>query len=60
MAFYEKLWYTKFKDINRTKHFYFMFSAKHHVLVYLEDSIAQLLEHREENPKINPVKILSE
>ena len=42
------------------KHFCFMFSAKHHVLVYLEDSIAQLLEHREENPKINPVKILSE
>lgn len=34
--------------------------AKHHVLVYLEDSIAQLLEHREENPKINPIKILSE
>lgn len=34
--------------------------AKHHVLVYMEDSIAQLLEYREENPKINPVKILSE
>jgi len=35
-------------------------AAKHNVLVYMEDSIAQLLEHREENPKINPVKILSE
>ncbi|KAK3101796.1 hypothetical protein FSP39_006432 [Pinctada imbricata] len=34
--------------------------AKHHVLVYLEDSIAQLLEHREENPKINGVKFLGE
>lgn len=34
--------------------------AKHHVLTYMEDSIAQLLEHREENPKINPIKILSE
>ncbi|XP_045175142.2 centriolar satellite-associated tubulin polyglutamylase complex regulator 1-like isoform X2 [Mercenaria mercenaria] len=34
--------------------------AKHHVLTYMEDSIAQLLENREENPKINPVKILSE
>ncbi|KAL4225513.1 hypothetical protein ACF0H5_016201 [Mactra antiquata] len=34
--------------------------AKHHVLVYMEDSIAQLLEHREENPKLNPIKILSE
>ncbi|XP_052234027.1 centriolar satellite-associated tubulin polyglutamylase complex regulator 1-like isoform X3 [Dreissena polymorpha] len=34
--------------------------AKHHVLVYIEDSIAQLLEHREENPKLNPIKMLSE
>lgn len=34
--------------------------AKHHVLVYLEDGIAQLLEQKEENPKINPIKILSE
>ncbi|XP_052800841.1 centriolar satellite-associated tubulin polyglutamylase complex regulator 1-like isoform X2 [Mya arenaria] len=34
--------------------------AKHHVLVYIEDSISQLLENRDENPKINPVKILSE
>ena len=40
--------------------FTYVFSAKHHVLVYMEDSISQLLEHREENPKINPVKILSE
>ena len=30
------------------------------MLVYLEDSIAQLLEHREENPKINGVKFLGE
>ncbi|KAL5006675.1 hypothetical protein ScPMuIL_015481 [Solemya velum] len=34
--------------------------AKHHVLVYLEDGIAQLLEHKEENAKVNPVKFLSE
>ncbi|XP_060593292.1 centriolar satellite-associated tubulin polyglutamylase complex regulator 1-like isoform X3 [Ruditapes philippinarum] len=34
--------------------------AKHHVLTYMEDSIAQLLENREENPKLNPIKILSE
>ncbi|KAK3612570.1 hypothetical protein CHS0354_024558 [Potamilus streckersoni] len=34
--------------------------GKHNVLVYLEDSIAQLLEHREENPKLNPIKFLSE
>ncbi|KAL3843282.1 hypothetical protein ACJMK2_021224 [Sinanodonta woodiana] len=34
--------------------------GKHNILVYLEDSIAQLLEHREENPKLNPIKFLSE
>lgn len=34
--------------------------TKHHVLAYMEDSIAQLLESREDNPKINPIKILSE
>lgn len=34
--------------------------AKHNILVYLEDSISQLLEHREENPKVNPIKFLSE
>ncbi|XP_041367252.1 UPF0705 protein C11orf49 homolog isoform X2 [Gigantopelta aegis] len=34
--------------------------ARHNVLVYLEDSIAQLLEHREENSKVNPLKFLSE
>lgn len=34
--------------------------AKHHVLTYMEDSISQLLENRDENPKINPLKILSE
>ncbi|XP_069132657.1 centriolar satellite-associated tubulin polyglutamylase complex regulator 1-like isoform X2 [Argopecten irradians] len=34
--------------------------AKHNILVYLEDSVAQLLEHREENPKTNAVKFFSE
>jgi len=38
----------------------FFLSEKHNLLVYLEDSIAQLLEHREENPKINAIKFLSE
>ncbi|KAJ8299446.1 hypothetical protein KUTeg_023506 [Tegillarca granosa] len=33
--------------------------AKHNILVYLEDSISQLLEHREENPKVNPIKFLN-
>lgn len=34
--------------------------TKHHVLLYMEDSIAQLLESREENPRLNPIKILSD
>ncbi|XP_071122281.1 centriolar satellite-associated tubulin polyglutamylase complex regulator 1-like isoform X1 [Mytilus galloprovincialis] len=34
--------------------------AKHNILIYFEDSIAQLLEHREENPKLNSIKFLSE
>ncbi|XP_022335411.2 centriolar satellite-associated tubulin polyglutamylase complex regulator 1-like isoform X2 [Crassostrea virginica] len=34
--------------------------ARHHVLVYMEDAVAQLLEHREENSKINPIKFLCE
>lgn len=34
--------------------------AKHNVLIYFEDSIAQLLEHKEENPKMNSIKFLSE
>ncbi|ELU16370.1 hypothetical protein CAPTEDRAFT_138684, partial [Capitella teleta] len=29
---------------------------QHHVLVYMEDAIKQLLEHKEENPKVNPTK----
>ncbi|XP_059150661.1 centriolar satellite-associated tubulin polyglutamylase complex regulator 1-like isoform X2 [Physella acuta] len=34
--------------------------AKYDVLVYLEDSMAQLLEHREENPKVVASKFLCE
>ncbi|ESP04163.1 hypothetical protein LOTGIDRAFT_198812 [Lottia gigantea] len=34
--------------------------AKHNILVYLEDSVAQLLEHKEENSKVNAVKFLSD
>ncbi|XP_005112084.3 UPF0705 protein C11orf49 homolog [Aplysia californica] len=34
--------------------------AKHNILAYLEDSITQLLEHREENPKVVPAKFLCE
>ncbi|XP_006821066.1 centriolar satellite-associated tubulin polyglutamylase complex regulator 1-like [Saccoglossus kowalevskii] len=30
--------------------------AKHQVLVYLEDAISQLLDHKEDNPKVNPAK----
>ncbi|XP_077977995.1 centriolar satellite-associated tubulin polyglutamylase complex regulator 1-like isoform X2 [Glandiceps talaboti] len=30
--------------------------AKHHVLTYLEDAISQLLEHKEDNPKVIPSK----
>jgi hypothetical protein len=29
-------------------------------LIYFEDSIAQLLEHKDENPKMNSIKFLSE
>lgn len=39
---------------------YNYFSARHQVLVYMEDAVAQLLEHREENSKINPIKFLCE
>ncbi|XP_071104990.1 centriolar satellite-associated tubulin polyglutamylase complex regulator 1-like isoform X1 [Haliotis cracherodii] len=34
--------------------------AKHNVLVYLEDGISQLLEHREDNPKVSAVKFISD
>ncbi|KAK3740360.1 hypothetical protein RRG08_004297 [Elysia crispata] len=34
--------------------------AKYHVLTYIEDSILQLLEHREENSKVVPAKFLCE
>ncbi|XP_046543917.1 UPF0705 protein C11orf49 homolog isoform X1 [Haliotis rubra] len=34
--------------------------AKHNVLTYLEDGISQLLEHREDNPKVNAVKFISD
>ncbi|XP_076471404.1 centriolar satellite-associated tubulin polyglutamylase complex regulator 1-like isoform X2 [Babylonia areolata] len=34
--------------------------AKNFVMVYLEDAISQLLVHREENPKVEPLKYLSQ
>lgn len=34
--------------------------AKHYVLMYLEDAISQLLAHREENPKVEPLKFLGQ
>ncbi|XP_070566793.1 centriolar satellite-associated tubulin polyglutamylase complex regulator 1-like isoform X2 [Ptychodera flava] len=34
--------------------------AKHHVLTYLEDAIGQLLEHKEDNPKVNPAKFFND
>ncbi|BFZ05315.1 hypothetical protein BsWGS_08354 [Bradybaena similaris] len=34
--------------------------AKHHILTYLEDSITQLLECREENPKVVPTQFFCE
>ncbi|XP_070200000.1 centriolar satellite-associated tubulin polyglutamylase complex regulator 1-like isoform X2 [Littorina saxatilis] len=34
--------------------------AKNYVIVYLEDAISQLLAHREENPKVEPLKYLSQ
>lgn len=34
--------------------------AKYHVLTYLQDGIAQLLEHREENPRVVPARFLSD
>ncbi|GFR58272.1 UPF0705 protein C11orf49-like protein [Elysia marginata] len=34
--------------------------AKYHVLTYIEDSMLQLLEHREENSKVVPAKFLCE
>ncbi|XP_064602374.1 centriolar satellite-associated tubulin polyglutamylase complex regulator 1-like isoform X2 [Liolophura sinensis] len=37
-----------------------VWTAEHNILVYLEDSVAQLLEHREENPKVNAQKYLTE
>ena len=33
---------------------------KHHVLTYLEDAVAQILEHKEENPKVNTTKFFSD
>ena len=51
-------WFSEMPVLN--VNYVIVFSAKHNVLVYLEDSIAQLLEQKEENPKINPTKILSE
>lgn len=33
---------------------------KHHVLTYMEDAITQLLEHKDDNPKVNPSKFFSE
>ena len=32
----------------------------HEVLGYLDDAVQQLLEHREENPKVNPTKFFSD
>lgn len=34
--------------------------AKNFVLVYFEDAISQLLAHREENPKVDSIKFLSQ
>ncbi|KAH9500553.1 hypothetical protein Btru_072247 [Bulinus truncatus] len=34
--------------------------AKYHIITYLEDSIQQLLEHRDENPKVIPAKFFYE
>ena len=36
------------------------FPEKHHVLVYIEDAIAQILEHKDDNPKVNPTKFFSD
>ena len=33
---------------------------RHEVLEYMEDAVQQLLEHREENPKVNPTKFFSD
>lgn len=35
-------------------------SEKHHVLVYLEDAVHQLLNHKDDNPKVNATKFLRE
>ncbi|XP_064635383.1 centriolar satellite-associated tubulin polyglutamylase complex regulator 1-like isoform X2 [Lineus longissimus] len=34
--------------------------SQHHVLVYLEDAVSQLLEHKEDNPKVNATKFFSD
>jgi len=34
--------------------------AKYHVLTYLQDAVAQLLEHKEENPRVVPTRFLSD
>lgn len=34
--------------------------AKYHVLTYLQDAVAQLLEHKEENPRVTPARFLSD
>ncbi|XP_013397822.1 UPF0705 protein C11orf49 homolog isoform X2 [Lingula anatina] len=33
---------------------------KTNILIYIEDAVAQLLEHKEENPKVNPSKFFSD
>ncbi|XP_068672367.1 centriolar satellite-associated tubulin polyglutamylase complex regulator 1-like isoform X2 [Montipora foliosa] len=34
--------------------------AKYHVLTYLQDAVSQLLEHKEENPRVIPARFLSD
>ncbi len=40
--------------------FIMIVSERHEVLGYIEDAVVQLLEHREENPKVNPTKFFSD
>ncbi len=35
-------------------------SEKHFIYTYVEDAILQLLEHKEENPKVNVTKFFSD
>ena len=46
--------------INKITHFLVLSTEKHNVLVYIEDAIVQLLDHKDENPKVNSTKFLSE